>query len=66
MRLVLDEKEKPLGVQILELHADERISEWLAALNGKVKLGHAGLSHQEGLRALVFREEHLGQSKKGP
>ncbi len=38
IKLVLDEKEKPLGVQILGLHAGELISEWVAALNGKVKL----------------------------
>ena len=38
IKLVLDEKEKPLGVQILGLHAGELISEWVAALNGRVKL----------------------------
>lgn len=38
IKLVLDEKEKPLGVQILGLHAGELISEWVAALNGGVKL----------------------------
>lgn len=38
IKLVLNEKEKPLGVQILGLHAGELISEWVAALNGGVKL----------------------------
>jgi len=38
IKLILDEKEKPLGVQILGLHAGELISEWVAALNGGVKL----------------------------
>ena len=38
IKMILDEKEKPLGVQILGPHAGELISEWVAALNGKVKL----------------------------
>ena len=38
IKLVLDKREKPLGVQILGLHAGELIGEWVAALNGKVKL----------------------------
>jgi pyruvate/2-oxoglutarate dehydrogenase complex dihydrolipoamide dehydrogenase (E3) component len=46
IKLVLDAKEKPLGVQILGLHAGELISEWVAALNGKVKLSAlAGAVH---------------------
>lgn len=46
IKLLLDEKEKPLGVQILGLHAGELISEWVAALNGKVKLSAiAGAVH---------------------
>jgi len=46
IKLVLDEKERPLGVQILGLHAGELISEWVAALNGKVKLSAlAGAVH---------------------
>ena len=36
--MLLDEKEKPIGVQILGPHAGELISEWVAALNGNVKL----------------------------
>jgi len=31
IKLILDAKEKPLGVQILGLHAGELISEWVAA-----------------------------------
>lgn len=38
VKLVLDEKERPVGVQILGLHAGELIGEWVAAMNGKVKL----------------------------
>ncbi len=46
IKLVLDERERPLGVQILGLHAGELISEWVAALNGKVKLSAlAGAVH---------------------
>jgi pyruvate/2-oxoglutarate dehydrogenase complex dihydrolipoamide dehydrogenase (E3) component len=46
IKLVLDEREKPLGVQILGLHAGELISEWVAALNGGVKLSAlAGAVH---------------------
>ncbi len=46
IKLVLDAKEKPLGIQILGLHAGELISEWVAALNGNVKLSAlAGAVH---------------------
>ena len=38
IKLILDEKEKPLGVQILGPRAGELLSEWVAVLNGKVKL----------------------------
>jgi pyruvate/2-oxoglutarate dehydrogenase complex dihydrolipoamide dehydrogenase (E3) component len=38
IKLVLDKREKPLGVQIVGIHAGELISEWVAALNGKVGL----------------------------
>ncbi len=44
--MILDEKEKPLGVQILGPHAGELISEWVAVLNGGVKLSTlAGAIH---------------------
>ncbi len=36
--MILDESEKPLGVQILGPRAGELLSEWVAVLNGKVKL----------------------------
>jgi pyruvate/2-oxoglutarate dehydrogenase complex dihydrolipoamide dehydrogenase (E3) component len=46
IKLILDEKEKPLGVQIYGTQAGELISEWVAALNGKVKLSTlAGAIH---------------------
>ena len=38
IKMILDEKEKPLGVQILGPQAGELIAEWVAVLNGKVKL----------------------------
>ncbi len=38
IKMILNEKEKPLGVQILGPHAGDLISEWVALLNGKVKL----------------------------
>jgi pyruvate/2-oxoglutarate dehydrogenase complex dihydrolipoamide dehydrogenase (E3) component len=46
IRLIVDQKEKPLGVQILGPRAGDLISEWVAALNGKVKLSTiAGAIH---------------------
>jgi pyruvate/2-oxoglutarate dehydrogenase complex dihydrolipoamide dehydrogenase (E3) component len=38
IKMLLDEKEKPIGVQILGPHAGDLLSEWVAVLNGKVKL----------------------------
>lgn len=38
IKLVLDKKEKPLGVQIVGLHAGEIAAEWVGALNGKTGL----------------------------
>jgi pyruvate/2-oxoglutarate dehydrogenase complex dihydrolipoamide dehydrogenase (E3) component len=38
IKMILDEKEKPIGVQILGAHAGELLNEWVAVLNGKVKL----------------------------
>jgi pyruvate/2-oxoglutarate dehydrogenase complex dihydrolipoamide dehydrogenase (E3) component len=38
VKMILDGKEKPLGVQILGPQAGELLSEWVAVLNGKVKL----------------------------
>jgi pyruvate/2-oxoglutarate dehydrogenase complex dihydrolipoamide dehydrogenase (E3) component len=46
IRLIVDDKEKPVGVQILGPRAGELIGEWVAALNGKVKLSTiAGAVH---------------------
>ena len=36
--MILNEKEKPIGVQILGLKAGELLNEWVAILNGKIKL----------------------------
>lgn len=45
-KMLLDEKGKPLGVQIFGPHAGELVSEWVASLNGKVKLSAmAGAVH---------------------
>ncbi|MBW2029257.1 MAG: FAD-dependent oxidoreductase [Deltaproteobacteria bacterium] len=38
IKMILDEKEKLLGVQILGPRAGELLGEWVAVLNGKVKL----------------------------
>lgn len=38
IKMILNEKEKPIGVQILGPHAGDLLSEWVAVLNGKVKL----------------------------
>jgi pyruvate/2-oxoglutarate dehydrogenase complex dihydrolipoamide dehydrogenase (E3) component len=38
IKMILDAKEKPLGVQILGPQAGELLSEWVAVLNGRVKL----------------------------
>jgi len=46
IKMILDEKEKPIGVQICGPHAGELISEWVAILNGKTKLSTlAGAVH---------------------
>ena len=38
IKMILDEREKPIGVQILGPHAGDLLSEWIAVLNGGVKL----------------------------
>ncbi|MCI5143834.1 MAG: mercuric reductase, partial [Candidatus Electrothrix sp. ATG1] len=38
IKLLLNRKEKPIGVQIFGPHAGDLLGEWVAALNGKVKL----------------------------
>ena len=38
VKLILNERGRPLGVQILGPHAGDLICEWVAALNGKTKL----------------------------
>jgi pyruvate/2-oxoglutarate dehydrogenase complex dihydrolipoamide dehydrogenase (E3) component len=38
IKMILNEKEKPIGVQILGPHAGDLLAEWVAILNGKVKL----------------------------
>jgi len=38
IKMILDEKEKPIGVQILGPRAGDLLGEWVAVLNGRVKL----------------------------
>ncbi len=38
IKMILDDSEKPIGVQILGPHAGDLLAEWVAVLNGKVKL----------------------------
>ncbi|HKI49069.1 MAG TPA: FAD-dependent oxidoreductase, partial [Desulfobacteria bacterium] len=38
IKMILDKDEKPLGVQILGPQAGELLNEWVAVLNGKVRL----------------------------
>ncbi len=38
IKMLLDKNEKPIGIQILGLHAGELVNEWVAIMNGKVKL----------------------------
>ena len=38
IKMLLDEHEKPVGIQILGAHAGDLLGEWVAILNGKVKL----------------------------
>lgn len=46
IKLILSPSEKPLGVQIIGLHAGDLLGEWVAILNGGVKLsGLAGAIH---------------------
>ena len=46
IKMLLDDKEKPIGVQILGPHAGDIMSEWVAVLNGSVKLSTlAGAIH---------------------
>ena len=38
IKMILNEKEKPIGVQILGMNSGELLNEWVAVLNGGVKL----------------------------
>jgi pyruvate/2-oxoglutarate dehydrogenase complex dihydrolipoamide dehydrogenase (E3) component len=38
IKMLLDEKEKPIGIQILGPHAGDLLSEWVAIMNGNVRL----------------------------
>ncbi len=46
LKMLLDEKEKPIGIQILGPHGGDLLCEWVAVLNGRVKLSTlAGAIH---------------------
>jgi pyruvate/2-oxoglutarate dehydrogenase complex dihydrolipoamide dehydrogenase (E3) component len=46
IKMILNEEEKPIGIQILGPHAGELLGEWIAIMNGKVKLSTlAGAVH---------------------
>jgi len=46
VKMLLDEKERPIGVQILGPHAGDLLAEWVAVFNGGVKLSTlAGAVH---------------------
>jgi pyruvate/2-oxoglutarate dehydrogenase complex dihydrolipoamide dehydrogenase (E3) component len=46
VKMILDEKERPIGVQIFGPDAGDLVSEWVAVMNGKVKLSTiAGAVH---------------------
>ena len=46
IKLLLDKRDRPLGVQILGPHAGDLLAEWVAALNGRVRLSTlAGAIH---------------------
>jgi pyruvate/2-oxoglutarate dehydrogenase complex dihydrolipoamide dehydrogenase (E3) component len=38
IKMLLDEKEKPVGIQVLGPHAGDLLGEWIAVLNGGVRL----------------------------
>ncbi|MFP4087153.1 MAG: dihydrolipoyl dehydrogenase family protein [Desulfobacteraceae bacterium] len=57
IKMLLDTDEKPVGVQILGPHAGELLSEWVAVLNGKVKLST--------LAAAIHPYPTLGEINKG-
>ena len=56
IKMILNEKEKPIGVQILGPHAGDLLAEWVAVLNGKVKLAT--------LAAAVHPYPNLGEINK--
>jgi pyruvate/2-oxoglutarate dehydrogenase complex dihydrolipoamide dehydrogenase (E3) component len=64
IKMLLDEKEKPIGIQILGPHGGDLLSEWVAVLNGKVKLSTlAGAIHP--YPTLGEINKRVAGSKKG-
>jgi pyruvate/2-oxoglutarate dehydrogenase complex dihydrolipoamide dehydrogenase (E3) component len=56
IKMLLDVNGKPIGIQILGLHAGELLNEWVAVLNGKLKLS--------GLASAVHPYPTLGEINK--
>ena len=57
IKLILDKRDKPLGVQILGHRAGDLIAEWVAVLNGKVRLST--------LASAIHPYPTLGEISKG-
>lgn len=54
IKVLLDKKDKPLGVQILGHNAGDLLAEWVAALNGNIRLSTiAGAVHPYPTRAEI-------------
>ena len=76
IKMLLDEKEKPIGVQILGPRAGDLLAEWVAVFNGKTgslhaglcraPLPHAGRNQQEGGRDVFLHEDLLGAGQERP
>ncbi len=57
IKMILNEKEKPIGVQILGPHAGDLLGEWVAILNGGMKLAVlAGAVHPYPTRAEINKK----------
>ena len=70
VKMLLDDREKPIGVQILGPRAGDLLSEWVSVMNGNVKLStlagqRASISNarrdkQEGRWVFLFGEDLFG------
>jgi pyruvate/2-oxoglutarate dehydrogenase complex dihydrolipoamide dehydrogenase (E3) component len=65
IKMLLDEKERPIGIQILGPRAGDVVSEWVAALNGKPVSDPRG-DKQESYGIVLIKQDFLGKGEKGP